>query len=57
MGTPLSTSIPAAPRPRASAILIIVAGAVLVGSLVAGAWVLFSRTHQAWKTPVTGQSQ
>jgi hypothetical protein len=34
----------------------IVAGAVLVGSLAAGAWVLFSRTHQAWKTPVTGAS-
>jgi hypothetical protein len=57
MGTPLSTSIPAAPRPRTSAVLVIVAAAVLLGSLAAGAWVLFSRTHVAWKTPVTGQSQ
>jgi hypothetical protein len=56
MGTPLSTSMPAGPKPRASALIVIVAGAVLVGSLAAGAWVLFSRTHQAWKAPVTGGS-
>ena len=42
---------------KASVIVLLVAAAVIVGALAAGAWLFWSRTHQAWKTPVTGQSQ
>jgi serine/threonine-protein kinase len=57
IGTPITASLPPLPKARRSAILLLVIAAVVVGALAAGAWVFFARTHQAWKTPVTGQSQ
>jgi serine/threonine-protein kinase len=58
VGTPITASLPPLPGTRrASIIVLLVAAAVIVGAVAAGAWVLWSRTHQAWKTPVTGQPQ
>jgi serine/threonine-protein kinase len=58
MGTPITASLPPLPNARrASLIVLLVAAAVIVGALAAGAWVFWSRTHQAWKAPVTGQGQ
>lgn len=57
VGTPIATSLPPLPGTRASALIVLTAAALVVGALAAGAWVFWSRTHMAWKAPVTGQSQ
>jgi serine/threonine-protein kinase len=58
MGTPITSTLPPeTPRPRGAKLALLVVIAAVVGALAAGGWLLWSRTHQAWRTPVTDQVQ
>ena len=55
--TPITATLPPRPKTRRSFVVLTLLAIVVLGFLAAGGWLLWSRAHEAWRTPVTEQNR